>query len=132
MQALEPYITEEVLLQLAHPWHTQKNEAMNQTVSAFAPKGRAYSLTASLDCRVALAAGTQIVGYEALWKLIFAAFHLDFDEDITSYLRQMDADKQQKRETSQTTTGKRKRSQSKYEKLWKEQQQDIAAMAAGK
>jgi hypothetical protein len=105
---------------------------MNQAVSAFAPKGRTYSLTASLDCRVALAAGTQIVGYEVLWKLIFAAFHLDFDEGIASYLRQMDEKKQKKRETSQTTTGKRKRSQSKYEKLHKEQQHDIAAQAAGR
>jgi hypothetical protein len=132
VDALKPYITKEALSQLAHPWHTQRNEAMNQSVSAFAPKGRTYSLTASLDCRVALAAGTQIVGYEQLWRLIFAAFHLDFDEDIASYLRQMDVEKNQKRETSQTTTGKRKRSQSKYEKLRKEHQNDIAAQAAGK
>ena len=40
-----PYITREALQQLHHPWHTQLNEAMNQSVSAFAPNGKTYSLS---------------------------------------------------------------------------------------
>ena len=64
--ALKPYITKETLIQLAHRWHTQRNEAMDQVVSTFAPKERTYSLTVSLDYRVALADSTQIVDYETL------------------------------------------------------------------
>ena len=86
VDALKPYITKESFIQLAYPWHTQRNEAMIQAVSTFAPKGRTYSLTASLYRRVVLAAGTQIVGYKTIWRLKYAAFHLDFDEDIASYL----------------------------------------------
>ena len=41
----KPYIQEENLRELAHSWHTQVNEAMNKSVSAFAPKGKTFSTT---------------------------------------------------------------------------------------
>ena len=72
----QPYITPEALEQLAHPFHTQCNEAMNQSVSCFAPKGKTFSKTESLDTRVAIAEGVQVLGYEFFWELIYADFDL--------------------------------------------------------
>ena len=51
MSAYAPYITTEAMKQLNHLWHTQTNEAMNTSVSAFALKGKIYSMTNSLLTR---------------------------------------------------------------------------------
>ena len=58
--AYAPYITKEMLSMLNHNFDTQKNEALNNSVAAYAPKSKTYSMTSSLECRVGLAAGVQI------------------------------------------------------------------------
>ena len=58
--AYNQYCNPAMLAQLCHPWSTQKNKAMNNSVNAYATKGKTYSLTTSLDTRVAIAAATQI------------------------------------------------------------------------
>ena len=67
MEAYAPYITTEAMKQLNHNWHTQKNEAMNTSVSTFAPKSKTYSMTNSLLTRVSIAAGISIAGHEQFW-----------------------------------------------------------------
>ena len=131
LKRYSPYITREALQQLHHPWHTQRNEAMNQSVSAFAPKGKTYSLSTSLDSRVGIAAGVRNVGYKTLWSTLFSSFRLTFDSDLDSYLTDMDTSKSKKRERSETIEGKRKRSKRKREKLQRAQQLDTAARKEG-
>ena len=63
MQAMKPYLTEECLTQLHHPYHTQRNEALNKSVATYAPKYKTFSLTDSLPTKVAIAAGTHILEY---------------------------------------------------------------------
>ena len=62
-EAISPYLTKERMMELHHNHDTQKNEAMNQSVSSYAPKTKTYSKTNSLDARVALAAAIEVTGY---------------------------------------------------------------------
>ena len=82
----KPYITEEHLRQLHHNFSTQHNEAMNNSVSAFAPKGKTYSKTESLETRVAIAACVQILGYELFWELVYKDFGVSFDGNLRNII----------------------------------------------
>ena len=84
------YITRENLEMLHRSWDTQKNEAMNNSVSSLAPKSKTYSLSRSLECRVALAAGIQVCGYLDIWKRIFSRFEIDMDDDLEKFLLRKD------------------------------------------
>ena len=84
MAAYAPYITSEALTQVNHLWHTQKNEAMNTSVSSLAPKGKTYSMTYSLLTRVSIAAGTSIAGHEQFWKSVSSDLHFTFDNHFIS------------------------------------------------
>ena len=126
--AYQPYITEDMLSQLQHTWSTQGNEAMNQSVSAFAPKGKTYSLMTSLDTRVAIAGGIQIVGYKTFWELVFHAMDIDMDDNLRKHLANKDKHKERKTKVQVSKEGKKKRGEKKYDKLnqahdeWIEQQ----------
>ena len=80
--AFAPYIQKDMLVQLQHNWNTQKNEAMNTSVSFYAPKNKTYSTTQSLDTRVAIAAGVQILGYSSFGCRVFKMFELTVDENL--------------------------------------------------
>ena len=89
MKIYLPYITEEALRMLAQPYTTQSNEAMNKSVSAFAPKGKTFSKTESLDTRVCIAAGIQILGHHDFWVLIFEDFGMTADGNLRKFLKGM-------------------------------------------
>ena len=101
---------------------------MNQSVAAYAPKGRTYSLTSSLDTCVAIAGGTQIVGYLSFWERVFEALDLDMDDNLRKHLKSKDKHKKKKSKKQVSKEGKKRRSEKKYEKLnkahdkWIEQQ----------
>ena len=89
MQAMKPYLTEECQTQLHHPYHTQRNEALNKSVASYTPKHKIFSLTDSLTTRVAIATGTQILGYHDFWKEVFREFGIIFHFQISSILMNM-------------------------------------------
>ena len=59
-KAYEPYITRDNLIMLKHKWSTQKNEAMNKSVSSYAPKDKPYCSTPSLATRVEITEAVQM------------------------------------------------------------------------
>ena len=59
----KPYITKERIKQCRHEFETQVNEGMNTCVAKYAPKGRHYSKSISLEARVKVAAGIYNAGY---------------------------------------------------------------------
>ena len=61
--AMKPYLTRANLKILHHLHTTQSNEALNKSVSAYAPKHKRFSTTKSLEARVGVAAAIQIDGY---------------------------------------------------------------------
>ena len=98
----DKYITKEMLVMLNNKHTTQTNEAMNNSVCAYAPKGRTYSSTTSLDCRVAIAGCVQIMGYKSLWKRLFPFFNLPLDATFAKELTKRD-----KRKADQSARMKR-------------------------
>ena len=131
LKLYSPYVTEEALWMLHHPYHTQRNESMNQSISSFAPKGKTYLCTESLDMRVMIAAGVQILEYELFWREIFQEFGISFDDNLSNYLKEMQRQKDAKRTKSQTKEGKNKRSKQKLAKMTDEHAKDMAAQKEG-
>ena len=105
-KAMKPYLTRENLKMLHHPHTTQSNEALNKSVSAYAPKHKHFSTTKSLEARVGVAASIQIDGYHHLWQELYDKFTLNFDESISLGLSTMDKYKKRKRENAATKEGK--------------------------
>ena len=127
----QPYITEEKLRMLSHPYTTQKNESMNTSVASFAPKNKTYSKTESLDARVAIAAGIQILGYENFWAEIYDEFGLDMDDNLRQFFRKLQNKKDKKREVSESNEGKSRRSRRRHDKLKQELQRDMQDQKKG-
>ena len=95
----------------------QKHEAMNHLVACYAPKGKTYSFTNSLNKRVTITGCIQIVGYLEFWSLVFAAFDLDLDDNLRKHLANRDRIKSKKRAKDESIEGKRLRGKRKYNKL---------------
>jgi len=94
--AYQPYTTKGMLEQLRHPCSTQENEAMNQSVAAYAPKGNTYYLTNSLDTRVCIAGSIQILGYLKFWTRVFHEPHIEMDLNLCKHLQSKDKVKKKK------------------------------------
>ena len=60
-------ITPNMMAKLNLVWITQKNEAVNTSVSSYAPKTKHYSGTDSLKIRVDIGAGCQVADYTSFW-----------------------------------------------------------------
>lgn len=91
-----PCIQKDVIVQLQNDWDMQKNEAINICVASYAPKNKTYSTIKSLDVRVDIAAGIQILGYKNLWLQFFTDFELRMDDSLLNSLRQRDVNKTNK------------------------------------
>ena len=106
-----PYITEERIGQCKHEFETQVNEGMNTCVAKYAPKGRHYSKTISLEARVKIAAGIYNVGYHFFWTEIMKGLGIDIEPSLEEYLLKKDLDKLQKfnRDHDHTNMAKQKK-----------------------
>ena len=76
------------------------------SVASFAPKSKTYSKTESLDSRVAIAAGIQILGYEIFWQEIYDEFGLEMDTNLRLFFRKLQQKKDKKPEMSGSNEGK--------------------------
>ena len=130
-EAISPYLTKERMMELHHKYDTQKNEAMNQSVSSYAPKTKTYSKTNSLDARVALAAAIEVAGYRRVWEKIFFAFGVDLNENLSKVLAKMDHEKLMKSLKAISGEGKLRRSAARTSKMKKMHQQDMTDQADG-
>ena len=64
MTCLLCFITYAKMKMLDHDHDTSLNEALNNSVMSFAPKNKCFSGTKSLEARVCIAMGINIVGHE--------------------------------------------------------------------
>ena len=88
--AIAPYLTDEKLKQLAHPWSTQLNEAMNNSVASYAPKNKNFCGTMPLRARVGIAGSIMALGHEEFWERVFMELNLEMDTTFRSTLRDRD------------------------------------------
>ena len=125
MQTLEPYLSDENLRQLFHPYHTQHNEALNKSVASYAPKHKTFSTTESLSTRVGIAAGVQILGYHDFWRRVFLNFNIFFDDHLSKVLTKMQQKKSRQQVRSKTIEKKKRRSALRYRKVAEAHIQDM-------
>ena len=112
---------------LHHNWSTQTNEALNKSVSSYAPKDRTFCSTKSLMTRVSIAAGVQVQGYHIFWNEVFSNLNLDLNRNLSGHLEKLDKNKETRKRISATKEGKIRRSKSRYDKLSQAHRQDIDA-----
>jgi len=91
--AVAPYLASDKLKMLMHNWSTQLNEAMNNSVAAFAPKIKNFSGTFSLKTRVGITAGVLALEYLDFWTRIFDKLGLEMDSVLHSALTARDKKK---------------------------------------
>ena len=69
-ETVAPYLLDDKLKMLNHPWNTQLNESMNNSVASYAPKTKNFNGTISLRTRVGIAAAVMALGYEHFWTRV--------------------------------------------------------------
>ena len=116
----EPYITEERIGQCKHEFETQVNEGMNTCVAKYAPKGRHYSKTISLEARVKVAAGIYNIGYHFFWTEVMKELGINIEPSVEEYLLKKDLDKLRKFNRDHDHTNMAKRKAMEHDKLRKE------------
>ena len=79
---------------------------MNQSVASYAHTGKTYSLTDSLDTRVCIAGGIQILEYFGFWLLMFSSFGIELDDNLCKHLESRDTAKVKKSVRQRSIEGK--------------------------
>ena len=131
VEVYAPYITRENLLMLHHPWSTQKNEAMNKSVSSYAPKDRTFSTTKSLLTRVTIAGAVQGTNNLKVWRNVFRKIRLPLDPLLEQFFTNMDKHKAAKNKRQSTKEGKLRRSKRKRDALTTAHKDDMQSQKEG-
>ena len=92
-ECVRPYLTDDKLRMLNHPWSTKLNEALNNQIASHAPKTKTFCRTMSLKTRVGIAAAVQALGYQEFWTRIFNELGLDMDASFAASLKARDTKK---------------------------------------
>ena len=98
MECMKPYLADDKLKMLMHPWSTQLNEALNNSISSYAPKTKMFCRTMSLRTRIVIAAVVQGLGYLAFWTRVFQELGITMDHAFASSLTARDRKNNRKRE----------------------------------
>ena len=89
---------------------------MNNSVAAYAPKSKTYSLADSLLVRIAVTTGIQILGYQSFWSQVFFKFGLELDLNIDDSLRDSNTKKKKRKSKDGTKEGELARGRTGNEK----------------
>ena len=116
---------------LHHPWNTQKYEAMNKSVSSYAPKDRTFSTTKSLLTIVPIAGTVQGFNNLRVWRNIFREIRLPLDQLLEQFFTNMDKHKAAKHKRQATKEGKLRRSSRKRDALKITHKDDMDAQKQG-
>ena len=131
----EKYIDKEYLQHCRHSFDTQVNKGMNNSVAAYAAKGKNYAGTSSLLTRVHVAAGVQLVGYHHFWTSVLDSLQVDIPHQLHLKFLAMDREKVVRfhRDHEFKSKAKRKRLEhNKLNALYVEYQKDVARNAVYK
>jgi hypothetical protein len=100
-----------------HPCDSQKNEAMNQSATKHAPKGRVCSKSASLRSRVAVCAGINSVGKFECVSRLFQCLGVVVTKVTETQLKVCDERTKKKKAHQRLPSTKRTRASVKKQKL---------------
>ena len=131
----DKYISKEYLQHCQHSFDTQINEGMNNSVAAYANKGKHYGGTSSLLTRVHIAAGIHLVGYHHFWTSCLESLEVSIPHQLHLHLLSMDKEKAARYHRDHDFQNKAKRKRLEHEKFHKEYldwQKDLARNATYK
>jgi hypothetical protein len=132
LTSIQHLLSPEALRQVWHNFDTNLNENMNNMVASYAPKHCHYSSSLSLNTRIAIAAGTQIVGHYHFWRLLLDRFDIPMHPSMKEYLQDRDKRRIKKTERNRSSEVKLKRTEKLRDTIKKEIQQDAEAEKQGK
>ena len=132
MTCLLDFISREKMEMLNHKNDTSLNEALNNSVMSFAPKNKCFSGTKSLEARVCIAMGVNIVGHYKFWKLVFAKLGITMTDSLIKVLQQKDEHLKRKKIRDKQGKYKLKRTDGVRHKIKEQIKQDQIAEKEGK
>ena len=132
MACLLDFISREKMEMLNHNKDTSLNEALNNSVMSFAPKNKCFSGTKSLEARVCIAMGVNIVGHHKFWQLVFDRLGINMTESLNCVLRKKDEFLKYKKLRDQQGKNKLKRTEQVRAKIKEQIKQDQIAEKEGK
>ena len=74
-----------------------ENESLNTSFAAYVPKNKHYCGISSLDTKLCIAGGIQILGYNYIWMRIFNTFNIIVNPALIYHW--LDIDKQIQKKT---------------------------------
>ena len=116
----EPCVTEPKLIESRHTGDTQKNEALNQSISKYAPKNKFLGSTMDLTHRVHVAVGIHNLGHLTFWEKVYNQLEFGMGFVTRGYLSRKDNKKEKRRQQQRKPEVKKKRNRVKFEKLKQE------------
>jgi hypothetical protein len=87
---LLPYLAKDMLRQVYHAFHTQKNESLNRKMVAVADKNKFLGGTMTLNDRAMLVVITDSVGYEEGWERIHKKLGIPYHPILRDYAKRRD------------------------------------------
>ena len=114
MTLLQRFTTPEKLKECHHGHSSQKNEAMNQSITRYNPKTNTFSLTMSLNARICLAVGVDSVGHEEYYERLFEKMKIRLPDTCRKMLRRMKSKKDYDRMYQGKPSRKRIRATKKF------------------
>ena len=108
------------------------NEGMNNSIAAYAAKGKNYAGTSSLLTRVHVAAGMHLVGYHHLWTSVLDLLQVKIPPQLHLQFMSMDKEKVVRFHCDHEFKTKVKRRRIEHEKLnavYLQYQKDVARNA---
>ena len=120
-EIFEPFFADDKMKKMHHTYgDTQANEAMNVGAMTTAPKNKVYATTMSLENRLSIAFGKQILGWEEYWTRVFDILGIVMTENTRQMLRNRDKRKKYKQEYQASAAAKRRRAKANNEKIAEE------------
>jgi hypothetical protein len=117
--ALAPYLTDDKLKEIHHPYDSQKNESFNKSCSNYAPKGRTYAMTMALTARISITAGVGNLGAHDYWTRVMECLGIEKGEHTEAFLLDKTRRMRHKHVYQRRIPVKRRRTQKKNDK-WRE------------
>lgn len=118
-EIIDDFIHPTRLREVGHPYNTQVNECMNNTIAWLAPKNKHYSGSFSLLNRVSIGVAMHLLGPEKLFQILYERIGMICRPGTLYYLKQQQKALDCRRASQQLTSTKRKRNEDKFEKLRK-------------
>jgi hypothetical protein len=128
VEIIDVFTTEEKLLKIHHQMDSQKNEALNKSVTKYAPKDREYSKSKSLESRILIAGCTNNVGISCFYKRLFHELGMSLGSITRVELKTRERNRLRKQEYVKKKGGTRgRRSKQNAEKTKRLIDEDIKA-----